>query len=188
MPEFDASKGFMPLMLENEDDLACEINNLLKNACLSGIGKKGGEKKSQFIAFRRRDCDLINELCCKHYNGHVTRNEKRRRVFEIGDKLCATKNKEVVNLISNSSVRITNGEILFLRDDIQTVNERGQKEERFWVLDDLERHIKVDYRTVKGLRLKNAYARTIHTYQVTRFILILLPGFPCLLSVEIQMN
>lgn len=26
---------------------------------------------SQFIAFRRQDCDVINACCCKHYTGHL---------------------------------------------------------------------------------------------------------------------
>uniref|UniRef100_A0A8C2A5Z2 Helicase (DNA) B n=1 Tax=Cyprinus carpio TaxID=7962 RepID=A0A8C2A5Z2_CYPCA len=40
----------------------------------------------------KRDCQLINELCCKHYSGHVTKTHNNKIHFQVGDKVCCTKN------------------------------------------------------------------------------------------------
>uniref|UniRef100_W5KVT3 Helicase (DNA) B n=1 Tax=Astyanax mexicanus TaxID=7994 RepID=W5KVT3_ASTMX len=50
------------------------------------------DRSSQFVAFMRRDCDLINELCCKHYSDHTTKDCKKKLNFQVGDKVCCTKN------------------------------------------------------------------------------------------------
>jgi len=68
----------------------------------------------------RKDCDAINEICSQYYVGHPTRNTKRRLVFEIGDKVCCTKNASVKDVTSHSSkeasfVRLCNGEIFFIK-------------------------------------------------------------------------
>ncbi|XP_004861153.1 DNA helicase B isoform X1 [Heterocephalus glaber] len=54
---------------------------------------------SQFIAFRRQDCDLINDCCCKHYTGHLTRDHQKRLIFGIDDKICCTKNAYLSELL-----------------------------------------------------------------------------------------
>nr|XP_023423371.1 DNA helicase B isoform X2 [Cavia porcellus] len=59
-------------------------------------------KTSQFIAFRRQDCDLINDCCCKHYTGHLTRDHQKRLIFGIDDKICCTKNAYLSDLLSES--------------------------------------------------------------------------------------
>ena len=165
-PVFDQEKGFVSVLNDNEETLSMDISSLLssKEKHLIDIGHKKGDEKSQFIAFRRKDCDLINELCCQHYNQHATRDSKKRRDFRIGDKICATKNRDIHDIDEKKSVRITNGEIFFLRED-HTVEEGGKKF-RIWVIDDLERQIKADFKELRKLKIKHAYARTIHTYQV----------------------
>ncbi|XP_073694269.1 DNA helicase B [Garra rufa] len=55
------------------------------------------DKLSQFVAFRRMDCDLINELCCKHYSKHITRISKAKLNFQPKDKVCCTKNGYVTD-------------------------------------------------------------------------------------------
>ncbi|XP_043093944.1 DNA helicase B [Puntigrus tetrazona] len=50
------------------------------------------DKSSQFVTFRRKDCDLINELCCRHYSKHITRTSKNKLNFQPDDKVCCTKN------------------------------------------------------------------------------------------------
>eukprot|EP00795_Rhopilema_esculentum_P000463 gene463-10138_t len=165
MPVFEESKGFVPLCIDHERDIGIKVNDLLhtQESLLKDIGSKNGDEKSQFIAFRRKDCDLINELCCKHYNKHSIRDSKNRRDFQINDKICATKNREVRDMEHNQMVKITNGEIFFLRDD-RIVEDRGEKH-RHWVIDDLERQLKIDFKDIRKLKMKHAYARTIHTYQ-----------------------
>uniref|UniRef100_UPI001EAECBEC uncharacterized protein LOC124030100 n=1 Tax=Oncorhynchus gorbuscha TaxID=8017 RepID=UPI001EAECBEC len=39
-----------------------------------------------------KECALINELCCKHYCDHRTKNNKNRLDFQPRDKVCCTKN------------------------------------------------------------------------------------------------
>ncbi|CAM4474709.1 DNA helicase B isoform X1 [Caretta caretta] len=64
-------------------------------------------KQSQFIAFRRQDCDLINELCCQHYSKHLTRNHKNRMVFQCDDKICSTRNAYLKDLLPKNSTACT---------------------------------------------------------------------------------
>ncbi|KAL0611952.1 DNA helicase B [Plecturocebus cupreus] len=54
---------------------------------------------SQFIAFRRQDCDLINDCCCRHYTGHLIKDHQNRLVFRIGDKICCTRNAYLSELL-----------------------------------------------------------------------------------------
>lgn len=68
-------------------DLQDAITFLLKE----GPGLED-HKLSQFVAFRRMDCELINELCCKHYSEHITRTPKNKLNFQPKDKVCCTKN------------------------------------------------------------------------------------------------
>ncbi|XP_034626777.1 DNA helicase B [Trachemys scripta elegans] len=64
-------------------------------------------KQSQFIAFRRQDCDLINELCCQHYSKHLTRNHKNRLVFQCDDKICSTRNAYLKDLLPKNNTACT---------------------------------------------------------------------------------
>ncbi|KAM4881808.1 DNA helicase B isoform 2-T2 [Thomomys bottae] len=57
---------------------------------------------SQFIAFRRQDCDLINDCCSKHYTGHLIRDHQRRLIFGTGDKICCTRNAYLSDLLPES--------------------------------------------------------------------------------------
>ncbi|XP_008587987.1 PREDICTED: DNA helicase B-like, partial [Galeopterus variegatus] len=58
---------------------------------------------SQFIAFRRQDCDLINHCCCKHYTGHLIKDHQNRLVFGIGDKICCTRNAYLSELLPGNT-------------------------------------------------------------------------------------
>ncbi|XP_072915677.1 LOW QUALITY PROTEIN: DNA helicase B [Hemitrygon akajei] len=127
---------------------------------------------SQFIAFRREDCAVINELCCKHYSKHLTKDEKKKSDFRVGDKVCCTRNGYVIDLTEESTskleknrVRLCNGEIFFIIED-KTVYENTSYN-RFLLLDDKDdRQILVDFKEVgKECKLVHAWARTIHTFQ-----------------------
>ncbi|XP_056604912.1 DNA helicase B [Triplophysa dalaica] len=74
-----------------------DLQNAIKFLLEKGPGLKG-DKASQFVAFRRKDCDLINELCCKHYSGHITKNHKNKINFQPNDKVCCTKNGYVTEI------------------------------------------------------------------------------------------
>jgi len=45
-----------------------------------------------FAFENRQDCAAINELCCRYYSKHTTRNQKNKLHFAVGDKVCCTKN------------------------------------------------------------------------------------------------
>ncbi|XP_067247886.1 DNA helicase B isoform X1 [Chanodichthys erythropterus] len=79
---------FVKISGENDNfDLQDAIIFLLKE----GPGLED-DKLSQFVAFRRKDCELINELCCKHYSQHITKTPKKTWNFQRRDKVCCTKN------------------------------------------------------------------------------------------------
>ncbi|XP_028811274.1 DNA helicase B isoform X3 [Denticeps clupeoides] len=87
MPEESKSFIFVRLKDNSSIDLQQTILELLKAA----PGLKD-DKCSQFVAFRRRHCELINHLCCKHYSGHLTSDHKKRLLFCVQDKVCCTRN------------------------------------------------------------------------------------------------
>ncbi|XP_063783609.1 DNA helicase B [Pseudophryne corroboree] len=97
MPNEDKKFILISLASNSDSDLYTAINTLLQN----GPGLQDHEH-SQFIAFRRNDCLLINELCCKHYSGHTIKNHRNRLEFRCGDKVCCTKNAYVKDLLSRN--------------------------------------------------------------------------------------
>ncbi|KAM4038152.1 DNA helicase B isoform 2-T2 [Anomaloglossus baeobatrachus] len=86
---------FILVSLADDADLSTAISTLLKN----GPGLED-DKHSQFITFKRKDCLLINDLCCIHYSKHTIKNQKSRFEFRCGDKVCCTKNAYVKDLVS----------------------------------------------------------------------------------------
>ncbi|XP_073725117.1 DNA helicase B [Misgurnus anguillicaudatus] len=73
------------------EDYNTGLWNAIKFLLEKGPGLED-HKTSQFVAFRRKDCQLINELCCTHYSSHVTKTHKNTLDFRVGDKVCCTKN------------------------------------------------------------------------------------------------
>ncbi|XP_036108296.1 DNA helicase B [Molossus molossus] len=67
---------------------------------------------SQFIAFRRQDCDVINECCGKHYTGRLIKDHQNRLIFGVGDKICCTRNAYLSDLLpENTSSSQQNNEL-----------------------------------------------------------------------------
>ncbi|KAM9313216.1 DNA helicase B [Gastrophryne carolinensis] len=87
--------------LAGPTDLSTAIIALLKD----GPGLKD-DRHSQFIAFRRKDCLLINELCCRHYAKHTVKNSKNQYEYRFQDKVCCTKNVYVKDLVTNDTIRM----------------------------------------------------------------------------------
>ncbi|NXH17514.1 HELB helicase, partial [Bucco capensis] len=160
--------------------LQTAINNLLKK----GPGLQDA-KQSQFIAFRRQDCDLINELCCQHYSDHPTRDHKKRLSFQIDDKISCTRNTYLRDLLPDSAVRedpdrqecqsrettlttepakdrrLCNGDIFFITDDVEI-----DKQRLVTISSTDGSTFTVKYKALKNLcHIKHAWARTIHTFQ-----------------------
>ncbi|XP_069760090.1 DNA helicase B isoform X4 [Narcine bancroftii] len=172
IPESD--KKFILVSFESSSyGLQEAISLLLKWA--PGLDK---HETSQFIAFRRQDCAEINELCCKQYSKHLTRDHKKKLDFRVGDKVCCTRNGYVVNFIEDPNeksgmdldkkrVRLYNGDIFFIIEDKTEYGNFITSPTRQLKLDDREnRQILVNYEEIrKECKLVHAWARTIHTFQ-----------------------
>ncbi|NXK65204.1 HELB helicase, partial [Sylvietta virens] len=165
----------------NFESLQTAIKILLKK----GPGLED-TKQSQFIAFRRQDCDLINELCCQHYSNHLTRDHKNRLLFQIGDKIASTRNVYLKDLLAASGVRngpnsqecrsgeitltaeadeegkrLCNGDIFFIRGDSEV-----DKQRLLTISSTYGSTFTVDYKALRKLcHIRHAWARTIHTFQ-----------------------
>ncbi|XP_014685752.3 DNA helicase B [Equus asinus] len=98
-------KTFVFVRLPEEDDssqlskddhrahLYSAVRTLLKEDDLRDA------EKSQFIAFRRQDCDVINDCCCRHYTDHLMKDHQKRLQFGVGDKICCTRNAYLSDLL-----------------------------------------------------------------------------------------
>ncbi|NXO35084.1 HELB helicase, partial [Locustella ochotensis] len=165
----------------NCENLQTAIKILLKK----GPGLEDAEQ-SQFIAFRRQDCDLINELCCQHYSNHLTRDHKNRLLFQIEDKIASTRNVYLKDLLAASGVRegpngqecrsgeitltagadeegrrLCNGDIFFIREDVEV-----DKQRLLTISSTYGSTFTVNYKALRKLcHIRHAWARTIHTFQ-----------------------
>uniref|UniRef100_A0A8C7B208 DNA helicase B n=1 Tax=Neovison vison TaxID=452646 RepID=A0A8C7B208_NEOVI len=95
LPEEDASS-----QLSKNDPhsyLYSAVRTLLKENDLQDA------QTSQFIAFRRQDCDVINACCCKHYTGHLIKDHRNRLQFGVGDKICCTRNAYLSELLPGTT-------------------------------------------------------------------------------------
>ncbi|VCW78566.1 unnamed protein product [Gulo gulo] len=95
LPEEDASS-----QLSKNDPhsyLYSAVRNLLKENDLQDA------QTSQFIAFRRQDCDVINACCCKHYTGRLIKDHRNRLQFGVGDKICCTRNAYLSELLHETT-------------------------------------------------------------------------------------
>ena len=175
MPWFygDPEKGFISLCCQpkegtdenNSDDMVITqvVRDLLDDK--TGAVKLPEPQKSQFIAFRRRDCLNINELCSQHYNKHSLKNSKGKLDFQTGDKVCVRRNIVCFDAYTKEDVKFSNGEIFFIKDIIEEVDNHNVKT-TYFALDNGEKIVKVDMKMLKKAKLRHAWARTIHTYQV----------------------
>ncbi|NXR11916.1 HELB helicase, partial [Semnornis frantzii] len=200
LPEFDEvlkvsdwNKGMTMLSPEKKFILVAlpaggDCNNL--QTAIKTLLKKGpvlkDAKQSQFIAFRRQDCDLINELCCQHYSNHLTRDHKNRLVFQIDDKISCTRNTYLRDLLADSdsegdpdrqNCQSGNSTLTTepAEEDRRLCNE-GDPDHQDCQIIDKQRFLTISstcgstfhvrYKALKKLcRIKHAWARTIHTFQ-----------------------
>uniref|UniRef100_A0A8C4UC42 DNA helicase B n=1 Tax=Falco tinnunculus TaxID=100819 RepID=A0A8C4UC42_FALTI len=163
------------------DDLQTAIKTLLKK----GPGLQDA-KQSQFIAFRRQDCNLINELCCQHYSNHLSRDHNNRLLFQIDDKISCTRNTYLKDLLPDSGFRedpnhhecrsgeitfttetaeedkrLCNGDIFFITGDVEI-----DKQRLLTISSTCGSTFTVKYKALRKLcHIKHAWARTIHTFQ-----------------------
>ncbi|NWV28442.1 HELB helicase, partial [Origma solitaria] len=162
------------------DDLQTAIKILLKK----GPGLEDATQ-SQFIAFRRQDCDLINELCCQYYSNHLTRDHRNRLLFQTGDKISCMRNTYLKDLLPACGVgeglnghecrsgettltaeaaegkRLCNGDIFFITRDAEIDGQRF-----LTISSTYGSTYTVKYKALRKLcHVKHAWARTIHTFQ-----------------------
>ncbi|XP_066114301.1 DNA helicase B isoform X1 [Saccopteryx bilineata] len=96
LPEEDASSQLSKS--SHHPYLYSAVRTLLKENDLQHA------ETSQFIAFRRQDCDVINACCCKHYTGHLIKDHQNRLIFGVGDKICCTKNAYLSDLLPENTL------------------------------------------------------------------------------------
>ena len=161
IPVFDSSKNFVSVDYSAPEMVELSLDEAVKTVLTK---RKLQAQNSQIIAFRRKDCNNINELCSLHYNGHPTRDHRGKLFFKVEDKVCLGRNRTCYDLLNDEEIRLCNGEIFFIVDDI--TDETSKPKKRVLTLDDGERQIKIDFTELKKARMKHAWARTIHTYQV----------------------
>ncbi|ELK25756.1 PREDICTED: DNA helicase B [Myotis davidii] len=183
LPEEDASS--QSSKSNHHSHLYSAVETLLKEKDLESA------ETSQFIAFRRQDCDVINDCCCKHYTGLRHKDHKNRFIFGVGHKICCTRNAYLLDLLPENSfnsqksneledgmpygvaknkhdfesgIRLCNGEIFFIRKDITDVT-LGKR--RYLTIDNMAGlEVTVDFKKLmKFCRIRHAWARTIHTFQ-----------------------
>lgn len=184
LPEEDSSsqssKG------KHQADLYSAVKTLLqgKDFC-----SPESAKTSQFIAFRRQDCDLINDCCSKHYTDHLIKDHKKKLIFAVGDKICCTRNAYLSDLLPDrdqeangkgfgdapddnakgkqdfeSSIRLCNGEIFFITRDVTDVTSKRKR--LLTISNDAGLEVTVDFnKLMTNCQIKHAWARTIHTFQ-----------------------
>ncbi|XP_004675979.1 PREDICTED: DNA helicase B [Condylura cristata] len=123
-PEFDAElnicdnpavpvsiqdKTFIFVRLPEQCDSSQFSNNDFQSYLYSAVKTllKGEDlqnpKTSQFIAFRRQDCDVINACCCKYYLDRLHKDCRNRLVFGTGDKICCTKNAYLSDILPGNT-------------------------------------------------------------------------------------
>ncbi|KFP30005.1 DNA helicase B, partial [Colius striatus] len=161
------------------------LQTAIKTLLKTGPGLQDA-KQSQFIAFRRQDCDLINELCCQHYSNHLTRDHKKRLLFQIGDKISCMRNTYLKDLLPDHDFRegpgrhgcksgqtalataavedgrrLCNGDIFFITEDVEI-----NKQRLLTISSTYGSTYTVRYKALKKLcHIRHAWARTIHTFQ-----------------------
>ena len=172
MPLFDQARGFCSVKYQSKqndvDDEANKITRVVRDV-LEGKERSfvlPDPTASQFIAFRRKDCHIINELCAVHYNKHSIKDERGKPNFQIGDKVCVRCNAECLDEHEDEVVKLVNGEIFFIKDIVEWIDNRNRKVSKF-SLDNGKRIMKIDLKHLRDAKLGHAWARTIHTFQVT---------------------
>lgn len=184
LPEEDSrsqsSKG------EHRSNLYTAVKTLLQGKDFCSFESS---KTSQFIAFRRQDCDLINDCCCKHYTGHLIKDHEKKLIFAVGDKICCTRNAYLSDLLPDkdqeaegkgygdapdddakikqdfeSSTRLCNGEIFFITRDVTDVTFKRKR--LLTINNEAGLEVTVDFsKLMANCQIKHAWARTIHTFQ-----------------------
>ncbi|XP_072511401.1 DNA helicase B isoform X2 [Notamacropus eugenii] len=162
---------------------------------LNGAEELKTPKTSQFIAFRKLDCEVINECCCSFYSGHLPRDHNNRFIFQKDDKICCTRNAYLSDLLPQNSDSLQNEdlELEHARDldafyyskiskkSHDSVNDtRLCNGEIFYITNDVQNEkgrfltinnmagleVTVDFKKlVNFCRIRHAWARTIHTFQ-----------------------
>ncbi|XP_012384667.2 DNA helicase B isoform X2 [Dasypus novemcinctus] len=111
LPEDAVSQSSQSYKSSYHPHLYSVVGNLLKEKDLAKA------ETSQFIAFRRQDCDLINACCCKHYTGRLFKDHQKRLVFGIGDKICCTRNAYLSDLLPENTSKSQQNNELEASDD-----------------------------------------------------------------------
>lgn len=167
LPDYD-SRSFISVQYQSQANVAGSETNAVTQAVQKIIREKvvPDPHTSQFITFRNNDCMVINELCSRYYNEHSIKDVRGKWDFRLGDKVCIRRNGVCFDELKEEEVRLCNGEIFFIKDIIEEVDNRGAKVRKFILHDGEKNEMKIDFKSLKTAKLSHSWARTIHTFQV----------------------
>lgn len=170
LPDHDETRGFISVQYQSKSNDEDSETNAVTQAVNRILQEKfvPDHRASQFIAFRNKDCMVINERCSLYYNEHSIKDKHGKLDFRSGDKVCVKRNVLCFDEFNDEEVRLCNGEIFFIEDIIEEINNRNEKALKF-ILEDGEKKMKIDFKSLKSAKLSHAWARTIHTFQVAIF-------------------
>ncbi|XP_061176764.1 DNA helicase B-like [Saccostrea echinata] len=92
-PVFDPERNFKLYRVIADKD-----NDYINQVVLEVLRKEKSlrnDKTSQFVSFKKEDIKKVNEVCLKFYNNHPQKDNKKKLIFQVGDKICMTKNGQV---------------------------------------------------------------------------------------------
>ncbi|XP_048882722.1 DNA helicase B isoform X2 [Brienomyrus brachyistius] len=194
LPPPPPNSHFIAVLLPQDNTYFAHLKKAVTALLEAGPGLKT-DRSSQFIAFSRKECAYINELCWdyKHRTGSACMiSHKKKPVFRQGDKVCCTRNGSVTDLElgkdwdqlscrgsdteddtegydekKNIKKRLCNGQIFFIKDDVTVVEAAARGKRRYLTLDDNDGCIfTVLFKELqKECKIQHAWARTIHTFQ-----------------------
>ena len=167
MPTFDPLRKFFSVRYTSKHNVKDSETNAVTNVIKNVLHNEDlqDHRSSQFVAFRRKDCKVINELCALHYNKHSIADSHRKPDYRVGDKICVKRNRECYDAYTRKTVKLCNGEIFFIKDVIEEQDNSGKKRV-FFSVDNGDKMFKIRFGELLAAKLTHAWARTIHTFQV----------------------
>ncbi|XP_068761068.1 DNA helicase B-like [Montipora capricornis] len=166
MPTFDPLRKFFSVTYTSKHNVKDSETNAVTNVIKDVLHNEDlqDHRSSQFVAFRRKDCKVINELCALHYNEHSIVDSHRKPDYRVGDKICVKRNRECYDAYTRKTVKLCNGEIFFIKDVIEEQDNSGKKRV-FFSVDNGDKLFKIRFGELLAAKLTHAWARTIHTFQ-----------------------
>ncbi|XP_067947525.1 DNA helicase B-like [Watersipora subatra] len=93
-PTFDQQRSFTSIPLADMEHLELARDDAVKQLISTEAFRS--DRTSQFVAFRKMDCEVINNICSKAYAGEICIDSSTKRpTFKERFKICCSKNGTV---------------------------------------------------------------------------------------------